>query len=79
MNAVSLLFLYFSYMNLYMFRYVKSYLFFKLFKLNKFIYVSKVLKLLLYSSGVNSNLLVKDRRSYLMHKSSTSARSWRND
>ena len=59
MNAVSLLFLYFSYMNLYMFRYVKSYLFFKLFKLNKFIYVSKVLKLLLYSSGVNSNLFSK--------------------
>ena len=46
-------------MNLYMFRYVKSHLFFKLFKLIKFIYVSKVLKLLLYSNGVISNLFSK--------------------
>ena len=60
-----------------MFRYVKSHLLFKLKK--KSIYASKVLKLLLYSNGVILIYSVKDRRSYLMHKSSTSARSQRND
>ena len=42
-----------------MFRYVKLHLFFKLFKLNRSIYVSKILKPLLYFNGVISNLFNK--------------------